>query len=600
MARKYKIIINNPIKKFSKEEIEKIIKPYVKESIKTGDNSNVDTTKSGKEWAEICRLIKKGKTKEQIFKEMNCFKKWTEAPQQYKEHTYKKAVGKSEEKKKLRKSTYTKEQLDILQDVDFKAFCNYVIGKIMSSNKEDRKEGEGAIVQHLLNKNRFITPEDSKEIHVYNEGIYVYNGEAFISKVVQKILKIFNSIHITNEIVAHIKRTTFIKREKFQEPEHLICLQNGILNIKTMKVEEFTPDIIFLNKIAPKYNPAADCPKIKKFIREVIIKREDWDNKGADISDIQTLQEYCGYLLYKKIIFNRAVMLYGEGENGKSTFINVIKKFLGSQNISNVSIQKLEKNNFATSALYGKLANLHSDLPKTSLRETSKFKQLTGGDSVDAEKKYRDTFSFLPYCKMMFAANTLPATYDDTKAFWRRWLIFLFPNSFEENKEGTNKDLLSELTTEEELSGFLNWCVEGLKRLLKNKKFTHNKSTDEVREEYIRQSDSIGAFILDRVQECAGHYIIKQELYESYISYCRERGYDGVTDSVFHRRFHQKVNVREYHPSGKGGKQRSAWTGVKLKNVQTSLTENNQESLGEYVGEDESEDEEEMSHRECF
>ncbi len=566
---KYTIINDKPIKTISKNNLKSILKNLLTNSSEETNKKETDNTRSGKEWAEICRLVKKDLSKEEVFKQMECFMKWSEGNKQYKELTYKKAVEEIKNnppKKKKRRSTLSQEQVKELEEKDFKAFCKYVQGLYSSDFKEDRIEGEDLVVKYLQQKYYFWTPEDSKEIFVYNEGIYVSNGEALIGKIVEKILGIYNSNHNINEIFGHIKRRTYIKREEFIEPIDKICLKNGILDINTLEASEFTPKIISLNKINASFNKEADCPKFKKFLEEVLIKREDWDNPNADKTDLLTMQEFYGYLLYKKVEFNRAVMLYGEGENGKSTKINVAKKFLGEKNVANVPIQKLETNNFAVASLHGKLANLHSDLPKTALKETSRFKQITGGDTIDAEKKFRDNFSFLPYAKMMFAANTLPASYDDTVAFWRRWLIFKFPNSFSEGSDNTNKNLLAELTTEEELSGILNWAIEGLKRLLKNKKFTINKSTHEVREEYIRKSDSIGSFVMDMIKEVpgTGSFIIKRDLYEAYAQYCRGRAYDMVTENTFHRRLFQKVNVREYHPKV-SGKQKAAWSGIQFK-----------------------------------
>jgi len=448
---------------------------------------------------------------------------------------------------------------------------------IHSIFEDNKSEGIEFITEFLLEKYIFKTIGGTKkdEIYIYDKGVYLPTAEIVIKEEAELTLKELSRTSYINEIINKIARSTYIDVEKFIEPVNRLCLKNGVLNLDTFCLEEFSPDYIFLNKLPVNYVSGIDCPKIKKFIREVVIPREDWDNSNSDITDIFTLQEFVGYFLYKKNPYNRAVMLYGPGENGKSTFINLIKRFLGEKNVSNVPIQKLETNTFATASLLGKLANLHSDLPKTALRETSKFKLLTGGDRIDAEKKFRDNFSFTPYAKMIFAANKLPETYDDTIAFWRRWLIFRFPNSFSEEDKDTNKKLIDELTTEEELSGFLNWALEGLKRLFSNNHFTKNKSTEDVREEYIRQSDSVGAFILDRIEEVPSNYVTKKDLFEIYVDYCREKGYDIEPENTFHRKFHTKVRVREIYPLI-GGKQVKCWSGIRLKKMNK---ENNKKTL---------------------
>jgi len=445
--------------------------------------------------------------------------------------------------------------------------------------EKDKSSGKAEAIQmvvdYFLDKYNFLTlgGATKDEVYFYKGGIYVPDAHVLIKKEMEEMLVENSKTTYVNEVINKIARNTYINRSEFEEPLNKICLKNNILNIDTFEIEEFSPEIIFLNKLPVVYNPKTDCPKIKRFIREVILPKEEWDNEESDTTDLLTLQEFCGYLLYKKIIFNRAVMLYGEGENGKSTFINLIKKFLGNKNVANVPIQKLETNTFAAASLLGKLANLHADLPKVALKETSRFKQLTGGDAIDAEKKFKDNFSYTPYAKMIFAANKLPETYDDTRAFWRRWLIFRFPNYFSEEEKSTNKNLLDELATEEELSGFLNWALEGLKRLLNNKGFTKNRSTEEIREEYIRQSDSIGAFILDMIEECPGNFIVKKDLYETYMDYCRDRGYDALAENSFHRKFHVKIKVREINPKVRG-RQEKAWSGIRLRMTKRGENDN--------------------------
>lgn len=89
----YTIAKDVPIKKITKAELEKIIEPYTKKEYATIAVATVqkDTTRSGKEYREICKLIAQGKSKEEVFTEMQAFKKWSEAQPNYKEATYNKA-----------------------------------------------------------------------------------------------------------------------------------------------------------------------------------------------------------------------------------------------------------------------------------------------------------------------------------------------------------------------------------------------------------------------------------------------------------------------------------------------------------------------------
>ena len=142
------------------------------------------------------------------------------------------------------------------------------------------------------------------------------------------------------------------------------------------------------------------------------------------------LQEIIGYCLYKGYPIQKAIMLVGSGSNGKSVFIQLLQHFLGVYHCASNSLQKLAVNRFSLSSLHGKLANLFADLSSSSLSDTSIFKMLTGGDLIQAEKKFKDEFSFTNYAKLIFSANAIPKSPDDSDAFFRRWIIIVFPFKF--------------------------------------------------------------------------------------------------------------------------------------------------------------------------
>ena len=107
-----------------------------------------------------------------------------------------------------------------------------------------------------------------------------------------------------------------------------------------------------------KYDPNAECPLIQKFLEEITGSKED-----AEI-----LIEVIGYCLYRSYPIQKALMLVGDGANGKTTFLRLLTRFLGHQNVSNRSLHELETNRFAKASLFGKLANIYDDLPDKTLR----------------------------------------------------------------------------------------------------------------------------------------------------------------------------------------------------------------------------------------
>jgi hypothetical protein len=66
------------------------------------------------------------------------------------------------------------------------------------------------------------------------------------------------------------------------------------------------------------------------------------------------LQEWVGYHLLKDYRFQRCVVLVGEGDNGKSTFLSLLTRFLGPENVTGQSLYRLSTNRFAPAELQGR------------------------------------------------------------------------------------------------------------------------------------------------------------------------------------------------------------------------------------------------------
>lgn len=384
------------------------------------------------------------------------------------------------------------------------------------------------LARELMKRFHYVTREEDELIFLYhaNKGIYTPNGEAHIKRQVEKCLgKHFRTTR-QREVISYIISSTL--QEVNDAPLKLIALKNGIFNTETGELEPFNLGYFILNALPLKHDPQADCPKIKKFVSEVV-----------NAEDIPVLQEIAGYCLYRGYIIHKAVMLVGEGANGKSTFMEILRAMLGQKNVSTVPVQELESNRFAVCSLYGKLANIYPDLSDKALRSTGTFKMLTGGDTISAEYKFKDKFQFRNYAKLIFSANKVPESPDDTTAFFRRWIIVNFPNQFLDGDPKTDKDLVEKLTAEEELSGFFNWALEGLRRLLKNGRFSTGKSVEETREQYIRASDPVKAFAMDCIEHKAGNIVPKDEVYAAFIQYCQEMRLPTIPKNAFSMRLPQ-------------------------------------------------------------
>lgn len=404
---------------------------------------------------------------------------------------------------------------------------------------------------------KIITMRDNQDIYVYDKekGYYQPYGKQLLREIIKNALGNLYKENYANDTINDITASTGENREELEPDLHLIPLKNGLLNIldNKPKLANHSPAMFFTGVLPIAYNPNAECPKILKFLEEII------PNK----LERQRLQEHIGYLLYREYIFQLAVLLIGLEDSGKSRLLELLRRLLGKENVSSVELQDLGNDRFSAAELYKKFANICADLSKTTLRSSGKFKMLTGGDLIDAQKKYRNRFRFVNYAKLWFSANEIPETKDRTNAFFKRWDFFEFPNQFK--GMNCNPNIIEEIATPEELSGFLNWTLEGLRRLLKNKKFSDLKTIEQRKEIWLLGSSSLYKFVRACVEEDPILYETKEDFYEAYAKYCGHHGLSTIHKNVVSKELPRLIpSVRSYKPKI-DDKQTYCWKGIKLK-----------------------------------
>ena len=386
--------------------------------------------------------------------------------------------------------------------------------------------------QMVMRKYHFATVVDKRDVctvYYYDSGVYLDGGVAKIKAWVEanvrqeptvkfvkgKIVGLNESAsvttHFVSEVLGHVQRKTFRSRGEFDSNPNILNLKNGLLNVETGEFDEHSPDYLSSSQLPVEYYKRTGYASIEKFLSEV-----------AYPEDVPAIQEFVGYCLWRGYPENKALFLIGDGSNGKSVFLGLVKALLGAGNVACFSLQELETNGFSKAYLDSKLANIFPDLPDTALRQAGVFKALTGNDSITTAHKFGSPFTFVNIAKMIFSANKIPEVYEDTMAFFRRWILVTFPNTFDAEK--ADRNLLAKLTTPESLSGFLNWALVGLNRLKSNGwKFSNSKSVEIVREEYIRKSSPIQAFFKDCVENHPDGVVTKVALYQAFADYCRSK-----------------------------------------------------------------------------
>jgi putative DNA primase/helicase len=314
-------------------------------------------------------------------------------------------------------------------------------------------------------------------------------------------------------------------RSKKKKDTILINLKNGTFEVTAdgkHKLREVDKNDFLTYQLPFEYNPAALCPKFEKYINEVL---QDKECQNA-------LAEFAGYVFIPNLKHEKALFLYGSGANGKSVFFDIITALFGKENITNSSLSMLCKRDDYRAKLALYLVNYASEIGKEI--NTDIFKQLVSCEPITVRELYGKPHEISNYTKLIFNANELPKSAEQTEAYFRRFLIIPFDVTIP--KEKRNPNLAREINANE-LSGIFNWVLRGLDRLVVNKKFTECAKAEEALNVYKSESNNVVLFI----DECCytpsidNHTPLKN-LYAEYRLFCSENGYLCCSNNTFSQR----------------------------------------------------------------
>ena len=289
----------------------------------------------------------------------------------------------------------------------------------------------------------------------YRGGVYVDDGQAWARARIREILgpERFRN-HLVNEALG------FVQASLPSLPDAhpgVINVANGVLDWRTLELRPHSPEHAGTVQLPIAWNPQGPCPQIHKFLEEVLPGNA-----------VELMLELVGMTLLPANPFQKAVLLWGPGANGKTTWLSTMRALLGEQNVASVGLQALAGDNrFAVASLQGKLANLAGDLDsRFTIKNTGLLKQLVGGDTIYAERKYQEGFHFVNYATPWFACNSLPTVEDHSEGWARRWVVIPMVARL----AGREDPDMSRLTAPGELEGLLVLAVTGLHRLMERRK----------------------------------------------------------------------------------------------------------------------------------
>lgn len=394
-------------------------------------------------------------------------------------------------------------------------------------------------------------------LYVYKNGVYVPDGKRHIEARFKGLANERNqtknwSSHNAREIAAYISADAETLLEK--PPLNIINLKNGLLyvDLETGKhyLEPHTPNHLSTIQLPVNFDEHATCEEWIKFIETTF---------PDDAKELAW--QLLAWLMIPYTSLQLAVLLVGEGSNGKSVLLTAIMAFLGRRNVSNMSLQKIENDRFAVAQLYGKLANLCSDLPSKKLENSSMFKSIVGGDPINGEHKFERGFEFLPFVRLMFAANHLPESNDSSFAFFRRFLVVPFTRTIPESEKIPREFLDARLADPRELSGALNQALKALPTLIKSG-LIESASMLDAKQEFRELTDPLAIWLERNCVLHSNSFVPKSKLLSEYNKDNQKHRRPTLTQHAFTKainRLYPKLNEKQ---KTVGGKREMCWLGI--------------------------------------
>ena len=374
-----------------------------------------------------------------------------------------------------------------------------------------------------------------------NNQIYLYNGAywkqlskdeliSFLGKAAENLgVNIYDARYYSfrDSLLKQFITSAFLPKPVKRSEEVYINLMNGtfVISPESQYLRGYDKKDFLTYQLPFEYEPGADAPGFKKYLDTVL----------PDIQQQMILAEYIGYVFIsqKNIKLEKSLILYGSGANGKSVFFEIITALLGNENVTSYSLQSLtDENGYSRAKLSDKLLNYASEI--SPRMDSTIFKALVSGEPVEARLPYCEPFIVEDYAKLIFNTNELPKDIEHTDAFFRRFIILHFCVTIPE--EDRDPELAKKIISSE-LAGVFNWVLEGLKRLLKQKRFTYSEEADNTLHNYQINSDSVQIFLNDEgyVKDINKEISLKG-LYTDYKIYCNNSGYKPCSLKVFSER----------------------------------------------------------------
>lgn len=352
------------------------------------------------------------------------------------------------------------------------------------------KLNPNAFARHVVNIKLDILYVQGGRFYVYENGIWTYVDMNKLKRVMRDILNGYVADFWTPSIEERYLQALALEApsvEKMDSKRRFLNLNNGMLDLQEFKLLPHNKKYYSTIRIPIDFDPNAKCPEFLNFLDQIF----EGDQERKAISS-----EMYGYCLTSSVKAQKALILYGNGANGKSVFADILGMLVGSENTCALTLSDLDKP-FARSELVDKLLILSTENEMDSRGLNTQFlKAIVSGDPIRVERKHEQGFTYRPFCKLVLGLNNLPYARDKSHGFMRRLIILPFNRTFDKGQA----DVHLTRKLKKELPGILNFALNGLQRLRSNEYiFTDSKVSTKAQRSYEEELNPVASFVEDTI-----------------------------------------------------------------------------------------------------
>ncbi len=332
-----------------------------------------------------------------------------------------------------------------------------------------------------------------------------------------------------------------INPDQLDSDPYLFNVLNGTVNLKIGELLTHSGNHKISKLASVNFDPRAACPVFQRFMGEITC---------GDVDLARYIQKVIGYCLTGLANEQYLWVLHGLGSNGKTTFIETIKKIIGeygrSADISTFTYKQSEQIRNDLARLFDARVVTSVEAQEGKRLDESVVKQVTGGDPVTCRFLFKEHFEYIPKFKLFMVVNHLPHINGTDRGIWRRIKVIPFAASFEgKNKD---KDLLQKLDAE--LSGILNWAIQGC-LLWQKEGLSEPTAVQAAGKKYQEDEDTLEDFLSEFTEREAGRSIAASQLFSLYSERQKEFGAKVMSIKVFSQKLAIKGIEKE---RGTGGR----------------------------------------------